>query len=162
MRKKRRQQQQLHEEAKHQDDAPTQTIHSELDTDNKELMHAVKSQNSNKILHEFKKHLGQKEAFDTIRQLVHHSGVVTSNAPSTTELQAQCKRLREEKDSWKTDEQVKEQQIKHLQCMNIDTSDSYQAHKEVMKRLQNAFNVEDDNDTLRAMSTLILNRRLSQ
>jgi hypothetical protein len=77
-------------------------------------------------------------------------------------LQAQCKRLREERHSWKTDAQVKEQQIKHLQCLNIDTSDSYQAHKEVMMRLQNAFNVEDDNDTLRAMSTLILNRRLSQ
>jgi len=109
--KKRRQHQQHHEEAEHQDDAPTQTIHSELDTDHKELVHAVRSQNSNKILHQFKKHLGQKESFETIRQLVHHSGVVTSDAPSTTELQAQCKRLRDEKDSWKADAQAKKQQF---------------------------------------------------
>jgi len=119
MRKKRRQQQQLHEEAKHQDDAPTQTIHSELDTDNKEVVHAVKSRDSNKILDDFKKRLGQKEAFDNIRQLVHHSGDDVSDAPSTTELQAQCKRLREEKDSWKANAQAKEQQIKHLQCTDI-------------------------------------------
>jgi hypothetical protein len=46
--------------------------------------------------------------------------------------------------------------------MDIDPCDRYQAREEVMERLQNAFNVEDDNDTLGAMSMLILNRRLSQ
>ena len=81
---------------------------------------------------------------------------------STTELQAQCKHLRDEKDSWKADAQAKKQQIKHMKCMDIDTNDRYQAHTEVIGRLQNAFNVDGNSNTPSAMSTLILNHGLLQ
>jgi hypothetical protein len=74
-------QQQQSEAAEQQEDAPTQTIHSERDEgDTKELKHAVKSRDSKKMFQEFKKHLGKEQACETIGELVHHSGVATAQA----------------------------------------------------------------------------------
>jgi len=61
--KEHQQQQQQSEAAEQQEDAPTQTIHSELDEgDGKELKLAVESCDSNKIFQEFRKHLGKGQA----------------------------------------------------------------------------------------------------
>ena len=112
----------------------------------------MKKCDSKKIFEEFKKHLEKEQVCETIKALMHHSGVATAQA-----------QLRKDRDDWKEYAQQMEQQIKRMTCADIDTSDPAQAHEEIKQRLLNAFNMHnDDDETLSAMSTLILNNRLSQ